>query len=221
MRAVIWGFVSSSTGSAFRALRMSMAYHDLRMPAELERADYHVSSNLGRTVHASRQSILDSRACLDWLQKQGYTKLGILGTSLGSCIAFITAAHDPRIQTGVFNHVSTYFSDVVWTGLSTQHVRKGFGEDISQEALRRYWSVISPATFMDRMDGRGMKALLIWARFDSSFLPVYSQQVLEDFRRRELPHKVFALPCGHYTTGQFPFKIMDGLAMCRFLAKEL
>jgi len=203
------------------ALRMSMAYHAERMPAELERADYHVSSNVGRTIHASRQSVIDARACLDWLAAQGYQRLAILGTSLGSCVAFIAAAHDPRIRVGIFNHVSMYFSDVVWTGLSTQHVRKGFGDVVSQDDLRRYWAVISPASYLRRMQGREMRNLLIWARHDTSFLPVYSQQVLTNFRELRLPHEVYTLPCGHYTTGQFPFKLMDGLAMCRFAARNL
>jgi len=203
------------------ALRMSMAYHAERMPGELQRADYHVSSNIGRTIHAARQSVIDTRACLDWLNRQGYERVGILGTSLGSCVAFIAAAHDERVQTGIFNHVSMYFSDVVWTGLSTQHVRKGFGVEVGQDELRRYWSVISPASYLSRMRNRGLRALLVWARHDTSFLPVYSQQVLKSFRELELPHQVFALPCGHYTTGQFPFNLMDGLAMCRFAAKNL
>ena len=38
------------------------------------------------------------RCCLDWLEAQGYNRLGIVGTSLGSCYAFIATAHDPRIQ---------------------------------------------------------------------------------------------------------------------------
>ena len=46
-----------------------------------------------------------------------------------------------------------YFSDVVWTGLSTQHVRKGFGTEVSQEDLRRYWSMISPASYLTRLQG--------------------------------------------------------------------
>jgi pimeloyl-ACP methyl ester carboxylesterase len=203
------------------ALRMTMAYHAERMPEELERADYHVSSNIGRTIHAARQSIIDTRACLDWLMAQGYDRVGILGTSLGSCVAFIAAAHDPRIRVGIFNHVSMYFSDVVWTGLSSQHVRKGFGDVVSQDDLRRYWAMISPASYLERMQGREMRNLLIWARHDSSFLPVYSQQVLRTFRELDLPHEVFTLPCGHYTTGQFPFKLMDGLAMCKFAARNL
>lgn len=199
------------------ALRMSMSYHDRRMPPELERADYAVSSNIGRTIHASRQSVVDARSCLDWLEAQGFQRLAILGTSLGSCIGFITIAHDRRVKTGVFNHVSMYFSDVVWTGLATQHIRRGFGEEISQEDLRRYWRVISPAAYLNRLEGRDLRSLLIWATRDSSFLPEYSRQVVEFFRSRGLPHEEVVLPCGHYTTGRFPFKLMDGIAMCRFL----
>ena len=203
------------------ALRMSMAYHDRRMPAELERADYAVSSNIGRTIHASRQSVIDARCCLDWLESQGFQKLAILGTSLGSCIGFITAAHDRRIRTGVFNHVSLYFSDVVWTGLATQHIRRGFGAEVTQDQLRQYWSVISPAAYLDRLIGRDLKSLLIWASRDSSFLPEYSRQVVEFFRSHNLPHEEVVLPCSHYTTGRFPFNLMDGLAMCRFLDHNL
>jgi hypothetical protein len=203
------------------ALRMTMAYHAERMPPELDRADYHVSSDIGRTIHASRQSIIDVRACIDWLAARGYRRIGILGTSLGSCIAFIATAHDPRVSVGIFNHVSMYFSDVVWTGLSTQHVRRGFGDQITQDELRRYWAVISPASYLNRLRGRVIHNLLIWARHDTSFLPIYSKQVLESFRQLKLPHQVFTLPCGHYTTGQFPFNWMDGLAMCRFAARRL
>ncbi|HPU73864.1 MAG TPA: alpha/beta hydrolase family protein [Bryobacteraceae bacterium] len=203
------------------ALRMSLAYHDYRKPAETRRADYHVSSNIGRTIHAGRQSVIDARACLDWLEERGYERLGILGTSLGSCIAFITAAHDTRVRAGVFNHVSMYFGDVVWTGLSTQHVRQGFGDAITQDELRDYWAVISPASYLERLKGRDMESLLIWARHDTTFLPVYSKQLIERFRALGLRHRAVALPCGHYTTGQFPFNIIDGLTMCRFLEKWL
>lgn len=203
------------------ALRMSLAYHDRRMPAETQRADYHVSSNVGRTIHAGRQSVIDARACLDWLERRGYTRLGILGTSLGSCIAFITAAHDSRVRVGVMNHISTYFSDVVWTGLSTRHIRESFAKVITQDDLRDYWAPISPATYYDRMKGRDLMALLIWARYDTTFLPQFSQDVVRAFRDRGFPHEVVTLPCGHYTTGQTPFKFLDGFAMCRFAARHL
>ncbi|MGH9509260.1 MAG: alpha/beta hydrolase family protein, partial [Terriglobales bacterium] len=95
------------------SLRLSMPYHDVRKPAETERADYAVSANVGRTLDAARQAVLDVRCCFDWLEAQGYSQLGIVGTSLGSCYAFLASAHDPRLRVNVFNHASTYFADVV------------------------------------------------------------------------------------------------------------
>ena len=81
--------------------------------------------------------------------------------------------------------------------------------------------MISPASYLERLHGRNLKSLLVWARHDSTFLPVYSQQVLEWFRCNNVPHERFTLPCGHYTTGRFPFNLLDGMAMCRFLQRNL
>ena len=118
------------------ALRLSQPYHDLRMPEELERADYALSPNLGRTLEATRQAVMDCRAAIDWLERQGYSRFAILGTSLGSCTALITNAHDSRIRVAVQNHVSPWFADVVWRGISTRHVLEGLRGHISLEDLR-------------------------------------------------------------------------------------
>ena len=114
-----------------------------------------------------------------------------------------------------------YFGDVVWTGLSTRHVRLGLEGQVSADQLRLYWSVISPACFLDRMTNRDMRSLLVWTRHDGTFLPCYSRQVIQGFRERGLAHRTISLPCGHYTLGQFPFNIVDGLAVSRFLARNL
>ena len=126
------------------ALRLSMPYHDIRRPAGLTRADYAVSANVGRTIDATRQGIADIRSCMDWLEQRGYSRLGIVGTSLGSCYAFLASAHDARIRVNVFNHASTSFGDVTWTGQSTQHIRQGVEAVLTQEELRRVWMSHQP-----------------------------------------------------------------------------
>jgi hypothetical protein len=63
------------------ALRLSLPYHDQRMPPELHRADYIVSANVARTVQVCRQAVLDARRAIAWLAGQGYDRIGILGTS--------------------------------------------------------------------------------------------------------------------------------------------
>jgi hypothetical protein len=203
------------------ALRMSMPYHDYRMPAELTRADYAVSANVGRTVHANRQAVIDARCLVDWLMDQGYQRIGMLGTSLGSCIAFITTAHEPRITAQACNHCSTYFADVVWRGLSTSHIAEGLRDGITLEELRRYWAVISPASYMERFAGRMVETLFVWARYDLSFPPDLSREVVAQYAASGQPCRQLVLPCGHYTTGVSPFKWLDGWGMARFLAKTL
>ena len=197
-------------------LRLSMPYHDIRMPAEIRRADYAVSANIGRTLDACRQGVIDVRCCLDWLELQGYNRLGIVGTSLGSCYAFLAAAHDPRICVAAFNHASTYFADVVWHGQSTRHIREGLEPQIDLERLRGLWSAISPMSYFDQFSRWPKKSLIIYAKYDLTFLPEFSRQVAEQFARHNLDHKVVVLPCGHYTTGEAPYKYVDGWQIASF-----
>ena len=203
------------------ALRLSLPYHDLRMPEDLVRADYMLSANLGRTLQAVRQAVVDSRAALDWLETQGYTRFGILGTSIGSCVALITNAHDPRLKLSVQNHISGYFADVVWEGISTRHVRKGLDGRIALHDLREIWMPISPMAYFKKLSGTGKHTLLVHALYDYTFPPHLSREVLQEFERLRLPHSTFTLHCGHYTSGVFPFNIILGVAMCRYIRQNL
>jgi len=198
-------------------LRLSMPYHDIRMPAEIGRADYAVSANIGRTLDAARQGVVDVRCCLDWLEEQGYCQLGVVGTSLGSCYAFIAAAHDPRIRVAAFNHASTYFADVVWHGQSTRHIRQGIEQQIALEELRKVWLAISPMSFFEQFSRSQKKSLIIYAAYDLTFLPEFSREIVAEFAGHKLDHKVVVLPCGHYTTGETPYKYMDGWHLASFL----
>ena len=201
------------------ALRLSMPYHDDRRPPDLLRAEYIVSSNIGRTAQANQQAVLDLRRVVDWLQREGYERIGVMGTSLGSCLTMLAMTHDPRIKTGAFNHVSPYFADVVWRGLSTRHVRAGLEGHVDLDELREFWMPISPWPFIDRV--RGRRLLLIYARYDLTFPVDLSRWLVGEFARRGLDHQLAILPCGHYTTGRAPFKYMDGYHLTRFLVANL
>jgi hypothetical protein len=201
------------------ALRLSLPYHDARMPPELRRADYIVSANVGRTAQVCRQAVLDARRSVAWLADQGYTSIGILGTSLGSCLAMLTAAHEPLIRATALNHISPYFADVIWEGLSTVHVREGLDGRIDLETLRRIWMPISPFPYLERV--RGKRVLLVYARYDLTFPVALSKFLVSEFRRRGIDHEVVVLPCGHYSTGVTPFKWIDGIVLCRFLSRSL
>jgi hypothetical protein len=199
------------------ALRLSLPYHDAGKPPETARADYAVSSNLGRTLDAARQAVADARSCLDWLESQGYMKLGIVGTSLGSCYAYLASAHDERLKVNVFNHCSTTFAEVVWTGQATRHVRAGLEADLSLERLRRAWMAISPIAYAEKLARWPKKSLFIYACYDLTFLPEFSRQIIAESRRLQPDTQVAVLPCGHYTCGETPFKFLDAYYMASFL----
>jgi len=201
------------------ALRLSLPYHDHRMPPELSRADFIVSSNIVRTVQVCRQAVLDTRRALWWLRDQGYESLGLLGTSLGSCLAMLTASHEPLVRAQALNHVSPFFADVVWRGLSTAHVRAGLEGHVELEALRELWRPISPWSYLER--ARGRKTLLVYAKYDLTFPVDLSRKLIDEFARLDIPTEVAVLPCGHYSTGEAPYKFLDAYYLIRFLRRNL
>ena len=201
------------------ALRLSLPYHDQRMPPELHRADYIVSANVMRTLQVCRQAVLDARRAIAWLKAQGYERIGILGTSLGSCLALLTAAHEPLIDAEALNHISPYFADVVWRGLSTRHVREGLNGHVELELLRSIWQPISPRGYLERL--RNRKTLLVYARYDLTFPVDLSEDLVRAFKDLGIPHEVAVLRCGHYSTGKAPFKFVDGYILTKFLRKAL
>ena len=154
------------------ALRLSLPYHDARMPPELKRADYIVSANVGRTIAINRQAVLDARQAIAWLHQQGFESIGVLGTSLGSCLSMLTAAHEPLVKAAALNHISPYFADVIWEGLSTAHVRESLDGNVDLETLRRIWMPISPLPFLDRVQRPADAARLCALRPDVPARPV-------------------------------------------------
>ncbi len=204
------------------SLRLSKPYHDVRRPAELERSDYAVSANVGRTIEAALQGVADIRSCCDWLESQGFEQIGILGTSLGSCYAFLAAALDPRLRLCAFNHASMSFGDVVWEGQSTRHVRSSLERaGLDQAMTREIFACISPSSFMERFTataaGSGRKTLVVYAPYDLTFPVKGSRAVLDAFQDRGISYLAKVLPCGHYTTGETPYKYIDGWYLGSFV----
>jgi dienelactone hydrolase len=209
-------------GLGMAALRLTLPYHEERRPAEIERAEHLVSSNIGRTIQSMRQAVLDTRAAVCWLKQQGYERVGILGTSIGSCVGFLAFAHDASIDVGVFNHVSGYVADVVWQGISTEHVRAGIETDLTLDELREFWKPISPVPFIPRLlDMHPRPMRFIAARYDLTFPVDLSQRVIADVKALGIDLDVVWLPCGHYTTAELPWKAIDAWKIATFFRKHL
>jgi hypothetical protein len=64
---------------------------------------------------------------------------------------------------------------------------------------------------------RARRTLIVHATYDLTFPEQYSLQVLENFHRWDIRHEERVLPCGHYTTGETPFKYIDGWYLGSFI----
>jgi hypothetical protein len=131
----------------------------------------------------------------------------------------LTTAHEPLVQAQALNHISPYFADVVWRGLSTRHVREGLDGHIDLDRLRALWAPISPQLFLERV--RGRQTLLVYARYDLTFPVDLSENLVQSFRDAGISHDVTRLRCGHYSIGKAPFKYVDGWVLTRFLKRAL
>ena len=204
------------------SLRLTLPYHEERMPPELERADYLVAPNVGQTLQSLQQSVVDTRSAVRWLKQQGYEKVGIVGTSIGSCVGFFAFVHDLTIDAGVFNHVSGYVADVVWQGLSTYHVKEGIGDNVTLDELREFWLPISPMAYMDKLAALPPRPQrYIYTLYDLTFPIDLSRKMMNALRETGVEHDEVSIPCGHYTLGEKPWVYLDGYKIISYLRKHL
>jgi len=202
-------------------LKMSMPYHDRRMAKGHERADQICGPNIGLTLQANRQSVQDARRCLHWLEQQGYTRLGILGTSIGSSVGYITLVHDERVRAGGFFHVSTYYADVISQGMTTNHVWEGLRHHVTVDELREYWAPISPMPYVERGMGAGRNTFMVYGKYDPTMLPELTRQMLDSLRRHGADPRTLELACGHYSLELAPFSYIAGYRMLTFFLESL
>src|ERR1041385_3010081 len=97
----------------------------------------------------------------------------------------------------------------------------GFADHLTLEELRNYWAPISPLPFMPRVAQMGYRPIrFIVARYDLTFPLDLSHEAIAEARRHQLPLDVVWLPCGHYTTGELPWKAIDAWKIATFFRKQ-
>ena len=70
---------------------------------------------------------------------------------------------------------------------------------------------------MNRFAVHPKRVLVVHATYDLTFLQEFSLDVLKNFDRLGIDYVSKVLPCGHYTTGETPYKYMDGWYLGSFV----
>jgi hypothetical protein len=64
------------------------------------------------------------------------------------------------------------------------------------------------------------RSLVIHATYDLTFIEKYSLEVVKNFEKFGMDFVSKVLPCGHYTSGETPYKFIDGWYMGSFVWRE-
>ena len=70
---------------------------------------------------------------------------------------------------------------------------------------------------MRRFGSESKRVLVIHATYDLTFPLQFSRDVLSSFDRHKVDYVSKVLPCGHYTTGEVPYKFIDGWYLSSFV----
>jgi hypothetical protein len=202
----------------FASVRFVLPYHEKRDPDGNWDSTAMVSANIGLSLQSMRQAVQDIISIVNWLEHKGYKKIGIMGSSIGSCAAFLAACHDSRIKGFFANFMSSYFGDVVWTGESTKHIRQTLDSKVTQEELREFWLLNSPIAFVHKLKLQNprLKQFIVAGLYDTTFRFTLTQKIFEAYEQNDIKFERAVLPCGHYSLGKYWFKFIDGYYIIRF-----
>ena len=202
-------------------VEMALPYHLERRRPGSTHADYMLSPNLGRTIQSMRQAVLDGRQLTAILQRRGYRRVSVLGISLGSWVAGLIAAHEPKITKAALLLTGDSLADMVWTGSSTRHIRASLEGEIKLCGLRRAWAPLDLERYANRLARADLEIQMVLAERDTVVLPALSERLVDELAQSGTQSQVMRLNCGHYSLSLPPYIVRAGVSAKRFFNRSV
>jgi dienelactone hydrolase len=187
------------------ALFVRMAYYGPRRPKS-ERVRL-LSTDIPRTLDAIRQTVLDCRRATAWLESRpeiDAKKLGIMGTSLGSFMAALTAEMEPKLSKAALLLGGGGFVDAYY-----DHPRaKAYVEFFeklggTKKLMKDVLAPVDPLTCANNLRGRDV--LIIAAKRDDIVPPTMAEAL---WKASGQP-KIVWFDCTHYGAAAFLVPTMN------------
>lgn len=201
-----------------------LSVYEIAMPYHLERrrfgsshADYMLGPNLGRTIQSMRQAVIDGRQLAAILKRRGYSQISVLGISLGSWVAGLIAAHEPKVTKAALLLPGGSLADMIWTGEATRHIRESLDEQIGLRELRTAWAPLSLECYVSKLSRSDLGIQIIMAERDKVVLPALTASLATKLENVGARYSVSKINCGHYSLSLPPYAFMAGKQAARFL----
>ncbi len=190
------------------AMFVQMAYYGPRRPAGSSLRL--LSPDVPHTLAAVRQTVLDIRRASAWLENRPEidpARLGILGTSLGSFIATLTAEMEPRlgrvaVLLGGGGLVDAYYDDPRGAPLRKLYESLGGSKERAKEII----APVDPITYAANLKDR--QVLILAAKRDD-IVPPRCAEALWDATGKQ---KIVWYNCTHYGAALYIIPALDQIA---------
>ena len=191
-------------GKGIAGLFVQMAYYGPRRPAGSDLRM--LSPDVPRTMAAIRQTVLDLRRATAWMAARPEVdagRLGIMGTSLGSFVAALTAEMGPRLRRvavllGGGGFVDAYYDDP--RARPVRRVWEALGG--TREQAAKLIAPVDPLTCAANLKDR--RVLMIAAKYDEIVPPKMARALWDAAGRPE----ILWYDCGHFSAILY---VADGL----------
>jgi dienelactone hydrolase len=138
------------------AFVMYLPYYGPRQPVN-ERVRM-LMPDVEHSTAAVRQAVLDSRRAIAWLAQQpgvDAAKVGVVGTSLGSFMAGLTAAAEPRLESACLLLTGGGLVDALQDHPQAKQIANAVRLlGITPEGVRKIVDPLDPLTYAKQMSGR-------------------------------------------------------------------
>jgi cephalosporin-C deacetylase-like acetyl esterase len=186
------------------ALFVQMAYYGPRRPPGSKLRL--LSADVAHTLEAVRQTVLDLRRATAWMEARpeiDKTRLGIMGTSLGSFVAALTAEMEPKLGRVAILLGGGGFVDAYWDhpqAVPYRDVFRLFGG--TKQQIKDWLAPLDPITCAANLKDR--RVLIIAAKKDEIVPPRMAEDLWEATGRQ----RIIWLNAGHFSAAIY---LLSGL----------
>lgn len=174
-----------------------LPYHSSRKPRNLSSRKYFISDDFQKVRETFRQTMVDIRCLIDWLEKRDEIDgkgIGIIGISLGAIIANLAMGVDDRIKAGVSVLGGGNYPKLLWRSFLTIPLKiRLLLHGLNLKIVSQNLDIIDPISFSYR--NRPRNVFMINGRLDIIIPPSCAMDLWEALGKP----KIKWLWSGHYS----------------------
>ncbi len=209
-------FAKFFASKGITVVEVTLPYHFNRGNSESAEEKL-LSADIGRTVQAMRQAVLDGRKVVAWLHELGFAKISVVGMCIGGTVAGLVAAHDRKVDKAVLMVTPMSPADLVWTAETMKPLRQRIEANMTLKDLRAAWSIISLEMHTFGLTRPRLETMFILGEEDSISRPKESEWVINFLQETGHSPKLLSLGSGHSSIGIFPYNVIAAWKVLHFL----